>query len=351
MQRHRVGRIFVLLLTAMFALVGMIGGATAQAASLRPGVVFGPPTESAKVTIWGDTSIDGPALWAGYGTAPKAILAWTGTDSQHHLNFMTSSDGLHFANKHILPELSLWRPAVVFNASGRGEPYGNIILAWTGADPRHTLNVEYISTPDYQVIKKFTFWGDSSFTAPAVTVLNDTTYLAWAGEDANHSLNILPISRAMEVGTKVTLWQWGSISRPDLSYDFATNAFLFAWTGANNRFYFAESPLDISHWSMPTTSPLAEWSAWAPSMLGRQVTNMPAHWLAWTGAMRDTARHLNVQYTETYPTWTDVGSKTVLDESAIAGPELAYGETNREVLVAWTGTDSAHTLNVAAINC
>lgn len=352
MQRRRVGRIFVFLVTVALALVGLTGGTMAvPAVPAHQSVVFGPPAEGAKTIMWGEASIDGPALWAGSGTAPKAIVAWTGTDAQHRLNYMTSSDGLHFANKHILGETSLWRPAVVFNPSGRGEPYGRIILAWTGTDPAHTLNVEYISTPDYQVVKKFTFWGDTSFTAPAVTVLNDGTYLAWAGEDQNHSLNVLPISRDLQVGSKVTLWQWGSISRPNLTYDFSKNAFQFSWTGANNQLYFAESPLDITHWSMPSTSPLAEWSAWAPSMIGQLVTNMPAHWLAWTGSMQDTAHHLNVQYTETYPTWTDVGSKTTLGETAIAGPELAYAGVNRQVLIAWTGTDASHTLNVATINC
>jgi hypothetical protein len=351
MRLHRVVGTLVLLVATALTLVGIgrATAATAQASPARPAVVFGPPAEGAKTILWGETSIDGPALWAGTGTAPKAVLAWTGTDPQHRLNYMTSSDGLRYADKHILGETSLWRPAVFFNASGRGEPYGTIILAWTGTDEQHTLNVEFISTPDNQLVKKFTFWGDNSFTAPAITELNDTTYLAWAGTDANHSLNILPISRTLEVGTKVTLWQWSSISRPDLSYDYVTNAFVFAWTDRNNRLAFAQSPLDISHWSMPTTSPLGELSAWAPSMLGRQVTNMPAHWLAWTGAMQDTAHHLNVQYTESYPNWNNVGSKTTFDETAIAGPELAYAGVNRQVLVSWTGTDDAHTLNVAVI--
>ena len=134
---------------------------------------FGAPTEGAKV-ILADTSIDGPAIMTTY--APATALAWTGTDAAHHLNVMTSSDGLHYSNKHILPETSLWRPAIAFIDSVRGAPYGTIVLAWTGTDQQHTLNVEYISLPDFTVSGKITFTGETSFTAPAA---EHTSVSAW----------------------------------------------------------------------------------------------------------------------------------------------------------------------------
>ena len=101
------------------------------------------------------------------------------------------------ANKHILPETSLWRPGVAFDQAGRGAPYGQIAVAWTGTDSAHTLNVEYIATPDFTVTKKFTFWGETSFTAPSVAFINDDLYLAWAGTDRAHTLNTLHISRTL----------------------------------------------------------------------------------------------------------------------------------------------------------
>lgn len=341
----RLRRFFVGIALVMAATLGLFTAGPARAA---PAVVFGPPAEGAKVTL-ADTSIDGPALWTSFTGTTRAVIAWTGTDPQHHLNFMTSSDGLHYGNKHILSYTSLWRPAVAYNVSGRGEPYGTIVLAWTSASAPHTLNVAYIATPTYEVVSKLTFPYDTSFTAPALTILNDTVYIAWAGTDSNHSLNIVTLSRTREVAGHQTFWQWGSISRPDLSYDWATNAFLLAWTGVNNRLYFAESPLDTAHFSMPSSSPLREWSDWAPSMHGFSTNNMPVHWLAWTGAMSDTQHHVNVQYTESYPSWANVNSKTTFDETAISSPELGYVGVNRQVLVSWTGTDAAHHLNVAVI--
>jgi hypothetical protein len=167
---------------------------------------FGAPTEGAKV-ILADTSIDGPAIMTTY--APATALAWTGTDAAHHLNVMTSSDGLHDSNKHILPETSLWRPAIAFIDSARGAPYGTIVLAWTGTDQQHTLNVEYISLPDFTVSGKITFTGETSFTAPALATVNgdvnSDVYLSWAGTDTAHTLNIMHLMTNSPLRGKLTL--------------------------------------------------------------------------------------------------------------------------------------------------
>src|SRR5579862_7436116 len=53
------------------------------------------PQISSKVTL-GDASIDGPALWtsnpSGSSSGVASVLAWTGTDPSHSLNLMPSSD-------------------------------------------------------------------------------------------------------------------------------------------------------------------------------------------------------------------------------------------------------------------
>lgn len=350
----RLRRIVVALALVAAAVLGIAGGGVASAtgqARIAPSVVFGPPAEGTKVTLWGETSIDGPALWTTF-THPSiaSVLAWTGTDSQHHLNFMTSGDGLHYGNKHTLAETSPWRPAVAFNLSLRGDPYGQIILAWAGTDQAHTLNVEYISTPDYQVVKKFTFWGDTTFTAPTLMVLNDTVTVGWAGTDSSHTLNLISVSRFLQVGTKLTLWGWGSSAQPNLSYDWASGSALLAWTGANHRLSFAQST-DQRNWTMPLTSPLSAQSAWAPSMAGLFASNMPTHWLTWTSMSASSNQQVVVQYTESFPSWVNANSQTVLQETSAFGPELGYIGTNRQVLVAWSGTDGAHTLNISTITC
>jgi hypothetical protein len=338
-------RCILTLVALLAAVVGLIGTATSARASSQ--VVYGPPTEGTKVML-GDTSIDGPGFWTSPSATPRAILAWTGTDAAHLLNLMTSTDGLHYSNKHTLGEASLWRPAVVFNESGRGGGYGNIYLAWTGTDKAHTLNLMTIAMPGFQITKKLTFWGDTSFTAPAVAVMNDQVNLVWSGTDAAHTLNLIPFSRFGQQLPKQTFWGWNSISRPDISFDAAKGALLMDWTGRNNRIYFAETNASAK-WVMASTSPLVVQTNYAPSMHGFQASNMPVYWLAWNGVAEYAERHLVVQYTEAYPSWNDVGNTRTLSELAISGPEMGYVGVNRQVLITWTGTDPAHHMNVAVV--
>ncbi len=346
-------RRFLIALMALLAVAGGLSGLmTAARASSQ--ATFGPPTEKSKV-ILNETSIDGPAIMTAY--TPQTVLAWTGTDPAHHLNVLISNDGVHYSQKLILPETSLWRPAIAFIDSGRGAPYGTIVLAWTGTDPAHTLNLAFIATPSLTVREKITFWGDTSFTAPAAATINgdinSDVYLAWAGNDSAHTLHILHHATYPEKNETYTLTGKNSISRPNLSTDMSsgsTNALILSWTGVNNHIYFANSA-DRVHWTMPSTSPLARQSAWAPSMIAFfAVSSMPTYWLAWTGTGTTTTRHLSVQYTQHYPSWNDAGSTTTLDETAISSPELAYNGTVRQVLIAWAGTDTYHHLNVAIVS-
>jgi hypothetical protein len=336
----------VVLCGAAMSLVGVTN--LAQAA---PRVAtLSPLQEQAKVVL-GETSIDGPAIASmGNGT----VLAWTGTDTIHHLNIMTSTDGLYYSNKHILPETSLWRPAVLFITSGRALPYGTIVVAWTGTDRAHTLNLELISTPAFKVTKKITYWGETSFTAPALAAINrdvnSDIYLAWSGTDGAHTLNVIHYSTVPGTSQKQTLWGWSSISRPNLSTDQSSGnaGLILAWTGVDNHIYFAKST-DTVHWIMPSSSPLALKSAWAPSLIAFYATSMPTHWLAWTGSGTTGTRLLSVQYAQHYPSWSDTGSSATMQETAISSPELANIGVNGQVLLAWTGTDVLHHLNVAVI--
>lgn len=340
---------------ALFTMVVSLAGATtlAQAA---PATVYGVPSEGAKVTL-DEMSIDGPALAATY--APATVLAWTGTDTYHRLNLMTSSDGLHYGNKVILPEYSLWRPAIAFIDSGRGAPYGTIVMAWTGTDANHTLNLAFIKTPEYTITQKITLWGETSFTAPALATvngdINSDIYLSWAGTDNAHTVNILHRTTNPVAQSKHIFWGWSSISRPNLSTDrtpHSATQMLLSWTGVNNRIYFADTT-DRVTWSMPSASPLAIQTAWAPSMIGFQATAIPTRWLAWTGSGATSTRLISVGYSENYPSWGDQAATTTLREWAISSPALAYNSadgTSHNVLLAWTGVDPAHSLNVAFVS-
>lgn len=345
-------RVAITLITLLTAVVSLVGVTTLAHAS--PQVPFGPPREIARVTL-AQTSIDGPAIMRTY--SPETVIAWTGTDKAHHLNLMTSSDGLHYGNKITLPESSLWRPAIAFIDSGRGAPYYTILLAWTGTDTSHTLNLEFISMPGYHVTQKIVFEGDTSFTAPALASINfDVTsdiYLAWAGTDSAHTLNVIHRTTNPVTQSKVTLTGWSSISRPNLSTDPSsgdTTTLILSWTGANNRLYFANTP-DGASWTMPSSSPLTFKSAWTPSLIAFFATSMPTHWLAWTGTGATSTHRITVRYTLGYPNWNTANSQATFVETAISSPALVYNGdgTTTKVLLAWTGTDTAHHLNVATI--
>ncbi len=320
--------------------IPLIQQPTAKAASA---VVFGPPTEGTKITL-AENSIDGPALAGFLAGPPKSVIAWTGTDAQHLLNYMTSNDGLHYSNKHTLGENSLWRPAVTISSGGKSPI---ITLAWTGTDSAHTLNLMSIDAVDFHIIKKVTLWGETSFTAPAVTRWGSGyILLSWAGTDSNHSLNTIAFDRTGQIFSKQILWGWSSHSRPDIQYDDSNGHALLAWTGPDLQLHDAQSA-DTIHWTLLSgTQPIPEWSNSAPSMIHATI-NMPPYWLAWTGL--DSAHSLNVMYTENFPIWHNVGSKTTFHEYLLGGPELAYIGVSEQVIVAWTGAEAGHFLHVAVI--
>src|SRR5215471_5526506 len=96
--------LFAEVATLLALALGLIGSAVTVGAA--PRTVFGPPKELSKVVL-GDSSIDGPALWTSSAGDVRAMLGWTGTDPAHHLNLMTSKDGVHFGNKLVLADTSV----------------------------------------------------------------------------------------------------------------------------------------------------------------------------------------------------------------------------------------------------
>src|SRR5262249_55738820 len=194
---------------AFLAVAGLISGgaAPAPAAAQQSASASAQAASSARLLtkiILPDSSIDGPALSSVYvpnGTS-ESVLAWTGTDANHRLNVETSGDGLRFSGKRILPETSSYRPDVALAA-----PAGAVAVAWTGTNAGHSLNVLY---DVYGHQRKLTLWNESSISAPAL-LIGPGFYLAWTGTDANHSLNLMPIEvtdSGLTPGKKVILSQF-----------------------------------------------------------------------------------------------------------------------------------------------
>lgn len=126
-----------------------------------------------------ETSPSGPGLAFGDN---KLFLAWTGTDQNHSLNVISSSDGITFSNKVTLGETSGAGPALVF--------LNRLYLLWRGTDQNHSLNIMQ-STDGVNFTNKITL-SDSSDFHPGLNVgINGSFYLPWTGRDTSHSLNIL----------------------------------------------------------------------------------------------------------------------------------------------------------------
>jgi hypothetical protein len=282
-----------------------------------------------------DTSIDGPALDS---TGNVSVLAWTGTDAAHHLNVETSTDGLHYSHKLILNETSPFRPDVAVTPVQAGFV---VVLAWTGTDANHSLNVlfdVYGSSP-----KKLTLTHESSFTAPAL-LFGPCLCLAWTSSDANHSLNVLPLTvtaSAIVPGTKTTLTQDSSDAGPHLRRGSATVIDLL-WSARGTQQLRIASATHVDALE-PGSTVDGQTSAAAPDayLLGPFFGQGNQQWIGWTGT--DAAHHLNLFPIAGNPSPT----VTILGDSAIGGPALSFNTALNENLLAWTGTDAAHHLNVA----
>jgi hypothetical protein len=323
------------------------GARSASRASAAPQAV----TLTNKVTLWGETSIDGPALASitdnFEGVHHITTIGWTGTDTEHHLNLMQSTDNpalgpLHFGNKDTLLDTSIARPAVVQFGGG----IGGTAIAWVGTNEGHSLNVVWDAFNSGHGQQRLTLWDESSDDAPALAFFGNNLILAWTGTDPNHSLNVLPISfPGMVPGVKTTLWQFGSIAGPNLSvYALGTGAQLvLTWTTATRHLNLATSTDGVHFTNSLGASGTPQLSAKAPASLFIPAEGGPNYWMGWTGT--DPAHYLNLQWSATFPQWPyPASTKTVLADTAFGGPQIVRTEG---LLIAWTGTDEEHTLNVA----
>lgn len=283
-----------------------------------------------------ETSFGSPA----FASRPnRTVLAWTGTDATHRLNVATSQNGLtSYTNKRTLGDNSIAGPAVAQMSEAAGSA---VILAWTGTDTAHRLNVMF---DVYGQRKKATF-SDTSFTSPAITIYQGNVLLAWAGTDPNHSLNVMKVSLSSLTVMEKRTFTFGSNEGPSLatvdveSANAPTlNEAVLGWTNKASHLQFANTKSGLN---FVAQTPLADTSPFAPVMMQFHTEGGPEFWIAWTGT--DAAHHLNVKWTtpQAFPAIT--GNKTVLADTAFGHPGLGF---NNGLFLAWTGTDGAHHLNV-----
>lgn len=350
-RRGISGKVVVGGVALLLAVVGM--APTSFAAPSAPSPASAPSSvHLAHKVILPETSIDGPALSSGMdnfeGVHFFTTIAWTGTDALHHLNLLQSRDDpangvTHFANKRTLDQTSFVRPAVAQFGGG----LGNTALAWVGTDKAHTLNFvwdAYGSTVDRS---KIILWGETSIGAPALVQFGNKVILAWTGTDANHSLNVMPYDMTTQkFGAKTILRAFGSSAGPNLSVFKLTSGsqLVLSWTTSAQALDYATSTDGVHFMPALALGPAPQFSANASSVFYHQSDVGQRAFRSWTGL--DPLRHVNIQWTTAFPDWpTPATSKYVLGETALGGPQIAF---NDGYLIAWTGTNPGHSLNVAA---
>ena len=343
----------------------------ARPSAHTPPTVPAAPVELAKV-ILPENSPTGPALWTIEGppssSTYNAVLAWTGTDPAHHVNVRTSADGQHFGATLTLDETAISRPAVTVTALSTSFPR-ILVLAWTGTDPRHSLNVLF-DVFNVTGHRSKTTLVDTSIAGPALAtnrfLAGENFQLAWTGTNTLHSLNVLELDEVcthpspppcgdvigLSLGPKRTLLPGilTSLAGPELAADLFADQSKVLLTWAE----FPNTQLGLVDVTPGVSPPLFVFNSFQttfarPDLLALVTLQNPSptehFWWTWAGT--DPRHSLNLMDTADFKSWP--GPVTTFAETATGGPVLgSVGVANR-LLLAWTGTDPAHLLNVAVL--
>lgn len=237
-----------------------------------------PGGSSAKVTL-GDTSPVGASLAVFKG---RLYLAWSGTGNQQ-LNVMSSGDGFNWSDKVTLGETSFARPVLTeYVYTKLTIPVHTLVLGWVGTDPAHRLNT--LSSPDGKS------WGgkhtldQTSIDAPALASYQGQLYIAWTGTNSAHNLNVMSSPNGGATWGPKKILRDTSIAGPSL---YAGARLELAWAGrdASQRINHASSSDGITFGDKTT---LSDTSDFTPVLTGAFGFSE----LVWTG--RDDQHHLNI---------------------------------------------------------
>ena len=169
-------------------------------------------------------------------------IAWTGTDSNHTLNIAsvplngnTSLQAFVVGNN----DASSQAPAL---AVAEVNSVQQLVIAWTGTDSSHHLNVASSVNVDPSSTWSSTITlGQLASSGPSLAVWNGNLYIGWAGTDGNHSLNFamatantLSFGGAQQVRSGSTVL--GSSNGPSLT---ATANLNYGWRGAGSDIWIA----------------------------------------------------------------------------------------------------------------
>lgn len=304
-------------------------------------------------------SPEGPALAVFNG---RLFLAWTGTDGNHSLNVAESSDGLHFSNPVVFAGQSSIPSAAPSIVAFNGKMY----LYWTGGF--QDINVATSTDGLHYANKSLVESGGNVMTAlgsTAVAVAHGRIYLAWAGTDSAHTINVAESSDGVHFGTPTlitdpTLQGAGSLYSPGLAAisdgleytvypAFTPETFVKGpgvSVGHTTEVYPLNSSLGGANVSVkfPIIAAPNDDSFTGQDGPGCMVTTNGLT-CVYVDAFTHLRIHLMVRNTST-GTVSQLADEVIGNELAIGNPAIV--EFNNLAIIAWTGTDGAHTINVGA---
>ena len=188
-----------------------------------------------------------------------------------------------------------------------------------------------------------TVLGGSSDQGPAMVQFGSQLCAAWSGTDSSHHLNIACGDPTVGNFQTVTTNQLSAFAPALAVYD---NTVWMAWTGTNNVLNIAA--VDANPGSL-TATPEAftvgnnDASSQAPALAVAEVNGVQQLVIAWTGT--DSSHHLNIASSVNVDPPSTWSSTITLGQLASGGPSLAAWNGN--LYIGWAGTDSNHSLNFA----
>jgi len=297
-------------------------------------------------------SIDGPAFWvrppsATAGSSASRIggvLAWADTSPNQRLHVMTSSDGLHYDRDLLLPANAVARPSVAVAPVHDAEV---VILAWTGIDPGHRLNVMYDVMGRQQVLTL----PQGSPYAPSVALFAGQLWLAWTGLESSHALHIRVLSldgQGLVPGAETILTDFHSLAAPSLASDALQQQLLLTWAAeADSPWLSLATSPDGTHWHLPSAALPTQASSVGSTIMALPSVQpqMPAYSWAWSGA--DRWHPIRLAFAPKIQDWS--APATTLTEWCQGPPALGFIGQAHQLLLAWTGIDPGRTVAIAVI--
>jgi hypothetical protein len=282
-----------------------------EVAIVVPAVTIGTPQ------VLPETSANGPAIV--FSSKLTLLIAWTGSWNQQ-LNFQRRI-GAVWQAKVTTGETSPASPALTFY-------YGRYYVAWIGVG---NLQLNVMSSADGVTWSGKQTFGSTSKSSPSLAVFGTRLYLIWR-DNLNDQIDYVTSWNGTNWGG--TAGTYGETTMSGQALAVKSAQLLLAWRGVGNN------QLNVNRGNgsvMGAKVTLGDTTTERPALVVRGPNEVI---LAWQGVGNN---QLNTIVST--DGGASFGGKFTSGETSLGGPALAA--TSGSAVVAWTGTDPAHHLNVA----